>query len=662
MKAVSIVSVLGVLGLAAAGTSAGVAANETDRGPALATTQAEGPDADRRAALSDLIGHEQDAGRVLWYDMTANVDYLNTPEKVDNIVAKTAEAGFDTIILDVANNSGFVAYDSAIADHMSQAERYQGQSYPPGYDLLAEVLRAAGDHDLQVHANINAFGLGVQEFAEGPAFDNPEWQTVFYEGRRLASIGAQQYPIAGTNIERGTNQLVVYTPEEYQESPASRWGAEVSVVDGVVVEVRDRHDGDAPPLAVPQDGVVLAGHGEARSWLLDHAQEGAEIDLSATETRLVPAGQSDQQGSTFVNPLRQDVRSYVVSILAELTENYDVDGVVLDRARYANQYADFSGESRQAFEEHIGEPVASWPEDIFEITFTDDGQDITEGPLFADWIEFRASVITDFVSDVSAQIRNLDPMVNFSIYAGAWYPLYWQEGVNWGSRYFQPEYDWASPDYGSTGYAETLDFFMAGTYFEAVTRQEAIEAGQPADWYSVEGSAELAMEAVDLATLVYGSLFVQQYEGDEDQFRDAMTMTMDRTQGLMVFDLVYLEMYDWWHIVEEVIGGEGSSPHTDEDLTSLIRLAAPSADLSDLHTSVQDYTEAGEVAGPIAHQLPAALDQVRQHLDAGRLPPATTALNRAIRHLENPKPSDTLTETAQADLLSQAQSLRDLLR
>src|SRR5690625_4835467 len=63
MKSVSIVSVLGVLGLAAAGTSAGVAASETDQGPAPAATQAEGPDDDRRDAPTDLTRPRPDGRR-----------------------------------------------------------------------------------------------------------------------------------------------------------------------------------------------------------------------------------------------------------------------------------------------------------------------------------------------------------------------------------------------------------------------------------------------------------------------------------------------------------------------------------------------------------------------------------------------------------------------
>lgn len=558
---------------ALAGATAMLAPGSAQRADAKPDRQnlGKGRETAREKVLSNIIGHPAHSGRVLWYDLTANLDRLNSTEKVEDIVGKTATAGFDTIVLDVANNTGFVAYDSAIAPHVSEAERYADIDIPAGYDLLAEVLPVAHRHGLQVHANINAFALGVTANAEGPAFDHPEWQSVFYEGQRLAVIGNEGYPIAGTNIERTDDQLVRYTSEQGDVSPANRWGVEIAVVDGVVTALRDRRTDDSSPLPVPDGGVVLSGHGAARSWLANHAMVGVQIDTSQTETIFVPAAEHSAQSATFVNPILGEVQDYATSVLLELVENYDIDGIVLDRARYASEYADFSDASRSAFEDRIGSKVNSWPEDVFEIVFTDSGQSIERGSLFPEWIEFRASVIRDFVEHAGALVHESDPSVLYSTYAGAWHPLYWQEGVNWGSQDYQPDYEWASPNYGSTGYAESLDYFMAGTYFVDVTREEAAESGQPEDWYSVEGSADLAMEANDLSTFVYGSLFVQQYEGDHESFRRAMNMAMDRTHGLMIFDLVYLEQYDWWSIVEEVLSGPGTSPHTNPGLLNLMR-------------------------------------------------------------------------------------------
>ncbi|WP_198434018.1 alpha amylase family protein, partial [Virgibacillus salexigens] len=104
------------------------------------------------------------------------------------------------------------------------------------------------------------------------------------------------------------------------------------------------------------------------------------------------------------------------------------------------------------------------------------------------------------------------------------------EGVNWGSQTYQPDYHWASEDYHKTGYAEYLDFLMSGNYYYEVTEEELEGSGLPY-WYSVEGTAQLAMEVVNYATPLYGSLYLAQYKNDPEQFRKAIKAVEDNTHG-----------------------------------------------------------------------------------------------------------------------------------
>ena len=78
-----------------------------------------------------------------------------------------------------------------------------------------------------------------------------------------------------------------------------------------------------------------------------------------------------------------------------------------------------------------------------------------------------------------------------------------------------------------------------------------------------------------------------------------------------------------------------------------------------LQAATSQYIDDGEIAGPIAHQLSNALDQAVRHLESGRDRPGGVAVQRYTRHLENPKPSDTVTEEAQEDLLAQANAILD---
>jgi len=89
---------------------------------------------------------------------------------------------------------------------------------------------------------------------------------------------------------------------------------------------------------------------------------------------------------------------------------------------------------------------------------------------------------------------------------------------------------------------------------------------------------------------------------------------------------------------------------------------APVEQVRALQSDVADYIEAGDIAGPIAHQLTSALGQAEKHLDGERTTPAIRAIERAIRHLENPKRPDTLSEQAQTDLLTQAGAILNTLQ
>jgi len=93
-------------------------------------------------------------------------------------------------------------------------------------------------------------------------------------------IAGSGFPITGVDVYRPADSLVVYTPANGQTvTPTNKWGAEVTVIGGVVTGVNDRQSTDAPATVVPTNGVVLSGHGDARSWLLSLASIGTRVSL-----------------------------------------------------------------------------------------------------------------------------------------------------------------------------------------------------------------------------------------------------------------------------------------------------------------------------------------------------------------------------------------------
>jgi hypothetical protein len=97
-----------------------------------------------------------------------------------------------------------------------------------------------------------------------------------------AKIDTYTYPVAGVNIERATDALVVFTRAGGATvSPANQWGVEVAVMNGVVTKVTDRQTTGGTGAAIPDGGLLLSGHGKARDWLLLRAKVGKTVTLPA---------------------------------------------------------------------------------------------------------------------------------------------------------------------------------------------------------------------------------------------------------------------------------------------------------------------------------------------------------------------------------------------
>ncbi|AKQ46575.1 S-layer protein [Rufibacter radiotolerans] len=283
--------------------------------------------------------------------------------------------------------------------------------------------------------------------------------------------------------------------------------------------------------------------------------------LNYTPQGMTPITQIKTKYSAMVNPALPEVQQYELSILKELVTRYPkLDGVILDRVRYDGLESDFSQASRQAFEKHLGRPVAKFPADIY--TYSKDEKPVrVPGPLFKQWVEWRAKVIYDFVYQARTELKKINPKLIFGDYTGSWYPTYYEVGVNWASKEYDPSatYDWATPTYKNYGYAEALDLYTTGSYYFEVEKKEAkninvttvnrTEAGQgkgTEDWYTVEGSAEMAMKITKGKVPVYAGVYVDQYKGHSEQFVKALKMCRAKSDGAMVFDIVHVINEGWW--------------------------------------------------------------------------------------------------------------------
>ncbi len=267
----------------------------------------------------------------------------------------------------------------------------------------------------------------------------------------------------------------------------------------------------------------------------------------------------------MINPINPDFQAHMLNVLKEVTSKYpELDGFMLDRVRYDGIMADFSDLSKNKFEEYIGEKIETFPTDIYEWKTDADGKNnYVRGKHFLKWIEWRTKNIYDFMALARQTVKEINPNISFGTYTGAWYPSYFEVGVNWASNQYDPskDFDWATPDYKNFGYAELIDLYTTGNYYTNVTMaeyrknnniviNETDSKGARGTWYCVEGSCEKISEIMNGHPFL-GGILVDQFYENRSQLSRTIAMNLQASDGLMVFDIVHIIRKNLWKEVEE---------------------------------------------------------------------------------------------------------------
>lgn len=494
-------------------------------------------------------------GRILWIDAEANLQNLDSPEKVAAIVDHCKKANINIIVLDVKLISGFVTYNSRIAPHVKFVN---GKPYPQDFDVLKTMIDEGHKAGIAVYANINTFAEGVvrNNIQTGPAFDHPEWQSIKYQPERwLKAPDGSAYPVDGINVTPQPGRLNLYTDSKAVPATIPAGGMCVLIgSDGIVIMT---DPGPCPCDLPTSKNFVLTASGPAAQWLRAYPA-GTKLTLEARPS-LVPMGKSpDEHNAVFVNPANCQVQAYELSIVREIIRGYCVDGIVFDRMRYAGIETDFSNLSRLLFEKWLGRQVEHFPQDIFTYDPTP-GHEVIHGKLFGKWMEWRAGVIHDFVAEARKEVKAIKPEARVAAYVGSWYGSYYTVGVNWASPSHQPPYDWAGPGYKKTGFANLLDWLSTGCYSPYPTDADARAANN--DW-SVESAGAESNAVVEDDTWVYGGLYLLLYDGNKSGLERAIKAAAGATQGVMLFDLSYIIDAKLWDLLERSFTTPAQPPHT----------------------------------------------------------------------------------------------------
>ena len=130
----------------------------------------------------------------------------------------------------------------------------------------------------------------------------------------------------------------------------------------------------------------------------------------------------------FFNPANPEVQQYLLKLIEELAAYKDLDGIVLDRCRYAGIASHFSELTKKQFLEYANLASIRWPEDILP-----HGADYytaieakNQGPYYKLWLEFRVKTIHDFVQRASEAVHAVNPDIKFGCYVGGCYSQYFE--------------------------------------------------------------------------------------------------------------------------------------------------------------------------------------------------------------------------------------------
>ncbi len=261
-------------------------------------------------------------------------------------------------------------------------------------------------------------------------------------------------------------------------------------------------------------------------------------------TGIISIKEDNKSHAKFFNPINPEVQSYMLSIFTELAQNYlSLDGIILDRARFNSMESDFSELSKKEFEKYAGQTLSNFPTDIF----TWNGDKVVPGKQYNKWLEFRAKTIYDFFEKARNSIKSVNKNIKFGTYTGSWYSTYYNEGVNWASKKYDPSkyYNWATPEYKNFGYATLLDIYMTGAYGKTLF-------GTTSEW-TVEGAILNAKKVTRGDVPVCGSLYGLNFENKPQDAEEATYICLTKGDGLMFFDMIYLIMYDQWDAVKKGI-------------------------------------------------------------------------------------------------------------
>ncbi|MDZ4198078.1 MAG: family 10 glycosylhydrolase, partial [Kiritimatiellia bacterium] len=237
--------------------------------------------------------------------------------------------------------------------------------------------------------------------------------------------------------------------------------------------------------------VTAAGHRNgvqvhiwAVLWNLT-AAPASYIEKARSEGRLL----MDADGKTlpWLCPAHPENRAQTLAALREIARLQPIDGLHLDYIRYPVNEFVYGSTTRADFEKRIGRKVPRWPADVRP-----------GGPLRGDYEKWRAEVITSFVREVRAMLRQNRPDAKLSAAVFGGYPdCITSIGQDWGSWLKDGLVDFVAP----MNYTDNLSRFttLLNTQIRLTGARDRIVPGIGVEADESSLTADLVIEQIAAA-------------------------------------------------------------------------------------------------------------------------------------------------------------------
>jgi len=327
----------------------------------------------------------------------------------------------------------------------------------------------------------------------------------------------------------------------------TQWGDEIVVRDwdylGFWLEEAERLD----MKVIASLSVMGYGYTKAKEGLIydsDRWDGKTQFEMTdpANPTQLTDMRDQLDVDAVMLNPSIPEVQTFVISIIEEIATKYPgLKGICLDYCRWYGGNYGFGEKTIEAFKAYSGKEPAS-NNDII----TSEGG---IGPMYKDWIEFRAQTITNLITNINQKLENINPDLELHLWASADWGSRYTVGQNWASKKYIPTASSIySESYNETGFADQIDVFSLGAYADAVWKSES-----PNSVWSVENF----VTTYDTFTMgdceVYGSFASYAYGTNRQQVSDAMYLSLKNTDGVMAFEISHVINNNQWDALKEGI-------------------------------------------------------------------------------------------------------------